>query len=189
MKAFIYDKYGPPQTLRMAEAGKPAPDAGEVLVKMLAIPVTAADRHSMRGKLCSRAPPWDCCGRNIRSSASTLPGRWRRPAAALPGSSPARGLANELPAGPGGDGPADQDVRGDTETAPSRPVVSEPAMMRPMGPRRGPSVLSAGLPGVSGFVVNLSWSSWRSRFRVVVSTVGPKPGIHPGQIDQGWVSP
>jgi nucleoside-diphosphate-sugar epimerase len=73
----------------------------------------------------------------------------------------------------------DQDARGDTETAPSRPVASEPAMMRPMGPRRGPSVLSAGFPGVSGFVVNLSWSSWRSRFRVVVSTVGPKPGIHP----------
>ena len=40
----------------MAEAGKPGPDAGEVLVKMLAIPVTAADRHSMRGKpLFSRA--------------------------------------------------------------------------------------------------------------------------------------
>jgi hypothetical protein len=27
MTAFIYDKYGPPQTLRMAEAGKPAPEA------------------------------------------------------------------------------------------------------------------------------------------------------------------
>ena len=35
MKAFIYDKYGPPQTLRMAEVNKPAPDAGEVLVKVL----------------------------------------------------------------------------------------------------------------------------------------------------------
>ena len=32
MTAVIYDKYGPPQTLRMAEVGKPAPDAGEVLV-------------------------------------------------------------------------------------------------------------------------------------------------------------
>ena len=50
MKAFIYDKYGPPQTLCMAEAGKPAPDAGEVLVKVLAISVNAADWHSMRGK-------------------------------------------------------------------------------------------------------------------------------------------
>ena len=34
----------------MAEAGKPAPDAGEVLAKVLAIRVTAADWHSMRGK-------------------------------------------------------------------------------------------------------------------------------------------
>ena len=50
MTAFTYDKYGPPQTLRMAEAGKPAPDAGEVLVKVLAISVNAADWHSMRGK-------------------------------------------------------------------------------------------------------------------------------------------
>ena len=50
MKAFIYDKYGPPRTLCVTEGGKPAPDAGEVLVKVLAISVTAADRHSMRGK-------------------------------------------------------------------------------------------------------------------------------------------
>jgi hypothetical protein len=56
MKAFIYDKYGPPRTLCVPEGGKPAPDAGEVLVKVLAISVTAADRHSMRGKpLFSRA--------------------------------------------------------------------------------------------------------------------------------------
>jgi len=46
MKAFIYDKYGPPQTLRKAEAGKPAPDVGEVLVKVLAVSVNAADCRS-----------------------------------------------------------------------------------------------------------------------------------------------
>jgi NADPH:quinone reductase-like Zn-dependent oxidoreductase len=56
MKAFIYEKYGPPETLRMAEVEKPAPDADEVLVKVLAISVNAADWHSMRGKpLFSRA--------------------------------------------------------------------------------------------------------------------------------------
>jgi len=56
MTAFIYDKYGPPQTLRKAEAGKPAPDVGEVLVKVLAVSVNAADWHSTRGKpLFSRA--------------------------------------------------------------------------------------------------------------------------------------
>jgi NADPH:quinone reductase-like Zn-dependent oxidoreductase len=56
MKAFIYEKYGPPETLRMAEINKPAPNANEVLVKVLAISVNAADWHSMRGKpLFSRA--------------------------------------------------------------------------------------------------------------------------------------
>jgi NADPH:quinone reductase-like Zn-dependent oxidoreductase len=40
----------------MAEVDKPAPDAGEVLVKVLAVSVNPADWHSMRGKpLFSRA--------------------------------------------------------------------------------------------------------------------------------------
>jgi NADPH:quinone reductase-like Zn-dependent oxidoreductase len=56
MKAFIYQKYGPPETLRMAEVDKPAPKAGEVLVKVLAVSVNAADWHVLRGKpLFSRA--------------------------------------------------------------------------------------------------------------------------------------
>src|SRR5436190_11840779 len=56
MKAFIYEKYGPSENLRMAELGKPAPDAQEVLVKVLAASVNAADWHVMRGKpLFSRA--------------------------------------------------------------------------------------------------------------------------------------
>jgi NADPH:quinone reductase-like Zn-dependent oxidoreductase len=56
MKAFIYEKYGPPETLRMAEVDKPAPNAGEVLVKVLAVSVNAADWHVLRGKpLFSRA--------------------------------------------------------------------------------------------------------------------------------------
>ena len=56
MKAFIYEKYGPPEMLQMAEVEKPAPDAGEVLVKVMGISVNPADWHSMRGKpLFSRA--------------------------------------------------------------------------------------------------------------------------------------
>jgi NADPH:quinone reductase-like Zn-dependent oxidoreductase len=50
MKAFMYEKYGPPGTLRMAEVEKPAPDADEVLVKVLAVSVNPADWHSMRAK-------------------------------------------------------------------------------------------------------------------------------------------
>ena len=56
MKAFIWEKYGPPETLRMAEVEKPPPGVDEVLVKVLAISVNPADWHSLRGKpLFSRA--------------------------------------------------------------------------------------------------------------------------------------
>src|SRR6266516_7653193 len=56
MKAFIYEKYGPPENLRMAELGKPAPNGDEVLVKVVAASVNAADWHVMRGRpLFSRA--------------------------------------------------------------------------------------------------------------------------------------
>ena len=56
MKAFIREKYGPPETLQMAEVEKPAPDAAEVLVKVLGISINPADWHCMRGKpLFSRA--------------------------------------------------------------------------------------------------------------------------------------
>jgi NADPH:quinone reductase-like Zn-dependent oxidoreductase len=56
MKAFISERYGPPETLRMAEVEMPAPEAGEVLVKVLAVSVNPADWHSMRGRpLFSRA--------------------------------------------------------------------------------------------------------------------------------------
>jgi NADPH:quinone reductase-like Zn-dependent oxidoreductase len=56
MKAFIWGKYGPPETLRMAEVKEPSPAADEVLVKVLGISVNPADWHSLRGKpLFSRA--------------------------------------------------------------------------------------------------------------------------------------
>ena len=56
MKAFVYEKYGPPERLRLAEVDKPTPNDDEVLVKVLAASVNAADWHVMRGKpLFSRA--------------------------------------------------------------------------------------------------------------------------------------
>jgi NADPH:quinone reductase-like Zn-dependent oxidoreductase len=50
MKAILWERYGPPETLRMAEVEKPAPGPDEVLVRMLAVSVNPADWHSMRGK-------------------------------------------------------------------------------------------------------------------------------------------
>jgi NADPH:quinone reductase-like Zn-dependent oxidoreductase len=56
MKAFIWEKYGPPETLRMADVEKPAPADDEVLVKVLAVSINPADWHSLRAKpLFSRA--------------------------------------------------------------------------------------------------------------------------------------
>jgi NADPH:quinone reductase-like Zn-dependent oxidoreductase len=56
MKAFMWERYGPPETLRMAEVETPAPAADEVLVKVRAVSVNPADWHSLRGKpLFSRA--------------------------------------------------------------------------------------------------------------------------------------
>ena len=50
MKAYLWEKYGPPEALRMAEVEKPAPDADEVLVKVLAQSVNPADWRCMRAK-------------------------------------------------------------------------------------------------------------------------------------------
>ena len=50
MKAFMSEKYGPPEMLRMAEVEQPSPAADEVLVKVLAVSVNPADWRSMRAK-------------------------------------------------------------------------------------------------------------------------------------------
>lgn len=50
MKAFRYERYGPPQSLRVVEVGKPVPKADEVLVNVRAASVNAANWHVLRGK-------------------------------------------------------------------------------------------------------------------------------------------
>jgi NADPH:quinone reductase-like Zn-dependent oxidoreductase len=50
MKAFRYERYGPPQSLRVVEVEKPVPKADEVLVNVLAASINAADWHVLRGK-------------------------------------------------------------------------------------------------------------------------------------------
>ena len=56
MRAYLWERYGSPETLRLAEVEDPSPDAGEVLVKVLAVSINPADWHSLRGKpLFSRA--------------------------------------------------------------------------------------------------------------------------------------
>jgi NADPH:quinone reductase-like Zn-dependent oxidoreductase len=50
MKAIVYTKYGSPDVLQLKEVEKPAPGDDEVLVKVHAVSVNAADWHLMRGK-------------------------------------------------------------------------------------------------------------------------------------------
>ena len=50
MKAFLLERYGPPQVLQMAEVERPSPAADEALVKVQAVSVNPADWRSMRAK-------------------------------------------------------------------------------------------------------------------------------------------
>jgi NADPH:quinone reductase-like Zn-dependent oxidoreductase len=50
MKAAVYNKYGPPEVLRLAEVEKPVPEEDEVLVKVHAASVNNWDWDLVRGK-------------------------------------------------------------------------------------------------------------------------------------------
>ncbi len=48
MKAIIYTKYGSPDVLEFKEVAKPTPNDDEVLIKVIAVSVNAADLHLLR---------------------------------------------------------------------------------------------------------------------------------------------
>ncbi len=49
MKAVVYDKYGGPDVLQLADVETPAPGPNELLVKVHAAAVNPADWHFVRG--------------------------------------------------------------------------------------------------------------------------------------------
>ena len=51
MRAIVQDRYGPPEVLHIEEVAKPAPAAGEVLIRMRASTVSQTDTHVRRANL------------------------------------------------------------------------------------------------------------------------------------------
>jgi NADPH:quinone reductase-like Zn-dependent oxidoreductase len=49
MRAVVYDEYGSPEVLRVADVPVPSPDAGQVLVKIAATSVNRSDWEGLRG--------------------------------------------------------------------------------------------------------------------------------------------
>jgi NADPH:quinone reductase-like Zn-dependent oxidoreductase len=52
MRAIVYDRYGPPEILRLAEVPRPSPKANEILIRIVAATVNRTDCGFRRGE------PW-----------------------------------------------------------------------------------------------------------------------------------
>ncbi len=50
MKAIVYEKYGPPNVLHLAEVEKPVPGDGQLLVKTYAVSINGSDKEGLIGK-------------------------------------------------------------------------------------------------------------------------------------------
>ncbi|MFB9441960.1 NAD(P)-dependent alcohol dehydrogenase [Dactylosporangium vinaceum] len=73
MKAIVQERYGPPSVLRYAEVATPVPAADEVLVRVHAAGVNAADWHMLRGD--PKLARLTVAGFGLRGPKQSIPGR------------------------------------------------------------------------------------------------------------------
>ena len=66
MKAAVYDRYGPPDVVQIADVDKPVPADNEVLIKVRAASLNPVDGHLMRGPLPLRLMTGLCKPRSGR---------------------------------------------------------------------------------------------------------------------------
>lgn len=78
MKAIIYDN-NIPGKLELRETEKPAPGKGEVLVRVRAVSVNAADYRSMKLGIVPKRHIYGADMRRARSSSASIDGGRRRP--------------------------------------------------------------------------------------------------------------
>ena len=78
MKAIVYTKYGSPDVLQLKEVEKPTPKENEVLVKVLATSVNAADWHLLTADIVLVRLNMGCSNPKTRSSAVTSRGGLKR---------------------------------------------------------------------------------------------------------------
>ena len=81
MKAVVYDRYGPPDVLRVEQVRMPTPGPKQVLVEVVATSVNLSDWECLRGTSSTRGSG-ACAGRRVGPSARTSRGACTRSARA-----------------------------------------------------------------------------------------------------------
>jgi NADPH:quinone reductase-like Zn-dependent oxidoreductase len=78
MRAVVYDRYGPPDVLRVEQVPKPAPDTDEVLVSVAATSLNLSDWEGLTGSPMYarigglRAPRWRVLGSDIAGRVAAV---------------------------------------------------------------------------------------------------------------------
>jgi NADPH:quinone reductase-like Zn-dependent oxidoreductase len=98
MKAIVHDRYGSPDVLRLEDVDRPAPAAGEVLVRVRAAAVNARDWHTMRGDPYLARLTFGLAGPKVRIRGTDFAGEVEAVGSKVTGFRPGDEVYGEAPA-------------------------------------------------------------------------------------------